>query len=342
MTLSAIFTVEQAGPLTTTQDGGRPGLLRFGIPRSGPIDRSSYEAAIRAFGGTAITGAIELSQGGVTLRCTQGEAAFALCGGGFTAELDGRSLGSWVVARISAGMTLRVRPGPGNWSYLAFAGTIEAPKWLGSISRHVQAELGGHRLVEGDVLKIANCLPPASIELGRLSVPLPPGSDRPINRARIILGPQERFFSVAAVKALLEEPFGASASFDRMGMVLSGPLIPPEALDMPSEPAVRGALQIDGAGRTTLLLADHQTAGGYPKFAVMLASDADRIAQLPIGHAFRIVAVDAGEAHRAALVERRARDEYHKMLSRPFDLDARLSDSNLIDGAVDALDSNGA
>lgn len=339
MTLSATFVVERAGPLTTTQDSGRPGLLRFGIPRSGPVDRSSYEAAIRAFAGTAMTSAIELSQGGATLRCTQGEVVFALCGGGFTAELDGQSLGGWVVARIFAGMTLRIRPGGGNWSYLAFAGTIEAPKWLGSVSRHVQAVLGGHRLVEGDILKIAGCLPVATAEQGVRSVLPPPGSDRPIARARVILGPQERFFSVAAVEALLEGAFRSSASFDRMGLVLDGPEIPPNAVDMPSEPAVRGALQVDGAGRTTLLLADHQTAGGYPKIAVMLASDADRLAQLPASHAFQIVAIDVEEAHRAALAERRARDEYHQMLLRPFDFNARLLDSNLIDGAINALDS---
>lgn len=339
MTLSATFVIEQAGPLTTTQDGGRPGLLRFGIPRSGPVDRSSYGAAIRAFGGAAMASAIELSQGGATLRCVDGEAAFALCGGGFTAELDGYNLGDWVVARISAGMRLRIRPGTGNWAYLSFAGMIAAPAWLGSVSRHVQAALGGQHLVEGDVLKVADCQPFATPEQGARGVPRPPESDRPLTQARVILGPQERFFSPTTVEKLLQGTFSGSASFDRMGLVLDGPEIPPEAIDMPSEPAVRGALQVDGAGRTTLLLADHQTAGGYPKIAVMLAGDADLLAQLPVGHAFRMVAIDAQEAHRAALAERRARDTYHQMLLRPFDLEARLSDSNLIDGVINALDS---
>lgn len=337
VTSSATFVVEQAGPLTTTQDGGRPGLLRFGIPRSGPVDRSSYEAAARAFGGTAVSGAIELSSGGIVLRCTEGEVAFALCGGGFTAELDGKRLGSWVAARICAGMTLRVRPGTGNWSYLAFAGNIVAPAWLGSISRHVQADLGGHRLAAGDSLQIADCQPIERDEEVARAVPQPTGADRPIARARVILGPQERFFGSAAIDALLTGSFRSSASFDRMGLVLDGPVILPDALDMPSEPAVRGALQVDGAGRTTLLLADHQTAGGYPKVAVMLGADADRIAQLPVGSAFQIVVLDVAAAHRAALAERRARDQYHRLLMQPFDLVARLADANLIDGAIDAL-----
>lgn len=338
MTTSAIFVVEQAGPLTTTQDGGRPGLLRFGIPRSGPVDRLSHEAAVRSFGSMAVTGAIELSFGGITLRCTQGEASFAVCGGGFTIELDGAQLGSWVTARIYAGMTLRVRPGAGNWSYLSFAGDIVAPAWLGSISRHVQADLGGHRLVAGDILKIANCRPSERAAEGAQMVPRPPGVEQPISRARVVLGPQERFFGAAAVEALLAVPFRPSAFFDRMGLVLDGPVIAPDAIDMPSEPAIRGALQVDGAGRTTLLQADHQTAGGYPKIAMMLGADADRVSQLPIGSAFQIAALDVTAAQRAGMAERRTRDQYYAMLQQPLDLNARLSNANLIDGAIDALD----
>lgn len=338
MTASATFIVEQAGPLTTIQDGGRPGLLRFGIARSGPVDRLSYEAAVRSFGGMVLSGAIELSFGAIVLRCTHGEASFAVCGGGFTAELDGEQLGSWVAARICAGMTLRVRPGPGNWSYLAFAGHIEAPTWLGSVSRHSLANLGGRQLASGDTLQIIDCRPVGQAGEGTRAVPQPPGTDQPISRARVVLGPQERFFGAAAIEALLTASFRPSASFDRMGLVLDGPVITPSAIDMPSEPAIRGALQVDGAGRTTLLQADHQTAGGYPKIAVMLVGDADRVAQLPIGSAFQIEALDVAAAHRVGLVERHARDRYYSILQQPCDLNARLSDANLIDGAINALD----
>lgn len=337
MTGLTTFVVEQAGPLTTTQDSGRPGLLRFGISRSGPVDRLSYEAAVRSFGGVPASGAIELSFGGILLRCTRGEASFAVCGGGFTVELDGEQLGSWVTARICAGMTLRVRPGAGNWSYLSFAGDILAPTWFGSISRHVQANLGGHRLAEGDMLEIANTGRPKRAGKGAQVVPRPTGVDQAISRARVVLGPQERFFSVAAVEALLTTPFRTSASFDRMGMVLDGPVIVPSAVDMPSEPAIRGALQMDGAGRATLLQADHQTAGGYPKIAVMLGADADRVAQLPIGSAFQIVALEVTAAQQAGMVERRTRDKYYAMLQQPLDLSVCLSNANLIDGAIDAL-----
>ena len=124
-----------------------------------------------------------------------------------------------------------------------------APAWLGSISRHAQAELGGQRLVAGDVLTIASCRQLEGSVGDARAVPRPAGVDDPISRARVVLGPQQRFFDSATIETLLSTSFRPSASFDRMGLVLDGPAIPPIATDMPSEPITRGALQVNGDAR---------------------------------------------------------------------------------------------
>lgn len=70
-------------------------------------------------------------------------------------------------------------------------------------------------------------------------------------------------------------------AYDRMGVRLSGPPLPPNApLDMPSEPVVRGSVQVAGDGVATVLLADHQTTGGYPRIATILSDDLDGFVQL--------------------------------------------------------------
>ena len=43
--MTARLTVAFAGPHVTVQDGGRPGLARFGVPRSGAMDRLALAAA---------------------------------------------------------------------------------------------------------------------------------------------------------------------------------------------------------------------------------------------------------------------------------------------------------
>jgi allophanate hydrolase len=49
---------------------------------------------------------------------------------------------------------------------------------------------------------------------------------------------------------------------------------------MPSEAIVRGSVQVAGDGVPTILLADHQTTGGYPKIATVVDSDLDAFVQL--------------------------------------------------------------
>jgi allophanate hydrolase len=326
----ARLRVEAAGPLTTVQDIGRPGAMRFGVPRSGPIDRLVFAAAIAAaqpHEGTAI----EVSLGGLTLTCTEGEIGFALCGGDFTAEIDGRPLGGWCRAVLGAGQRLRVRQGSGNWGYLAFSGATRITPWLNSRSTHALSGLGGGSVRTGDILEFeaALTLPPAPLEL--------PPSAAPSAPIGIIIGPQDRFFAEDAVEHICAAPFIASGTFDRMGRALEGPPLLPQRLDMPSEPAARGCLQIAGNGRMTMLLADHQTTGGYPKIATVIGADIDRLAQLPAGTAFRFEAVAVEEAVRRLRVHAATGADYLRRIVPSGTLAERLLEQNLVGGVIDAL-----
>ena len=49
----ALLSVSFAGPHVSVQDGGRPGLMRYGVPRSGPMDRRAFAAANLALGNPA-------------------------------------------------------------------------------------------------------------------------------------------------------------------------------------------------------------------------------------------------------------------------------------------------
>jgi biotin-dependent carboxylase-like uncharacterized protein len=272
----AVFTVTEVGPLVTIQDGGRRGLMRFGVPESGPMDRGSFALANLALGNGAAAPAIEISMGGLTLECIEGEVTFAVAGGGFQVALDETSFGSWNVATIRAGARLAVKPGPwGSWTYLAFAGALASKQWFNSAATHGPTGLGGGRLVRGDRIVVEE----AALR-GTGAIPCPV-SARPRHAVRVVLGPQDRFFPQAAIDALLSNVFKLTDSYDRMGVRLSGPSLRPDAtLDMPSEAIVRGSIQVSGDGAATVLLADHQTTGGYPKIATIVSDDLDGFVQL--------------------------------------------------------------
>lgn len=320
--MKAVLLVEAAGPLTTVQDGGRLGALRFGVTHSGPIDRVGFAAAHAMLGNPMGAAAVEVSHGGVVLRCIEGEVAFALAGGDFVATLDGVVLGGWTGGILRAGGRLVVRDGgASNWATLAFGGELECKRWLGSSATLALAGLGGGRLVAGD--KVVVAVRPGVEPRVVLPEPVVDGA------VRVVMGPQADSFSGEVQRVFLRESFAIGPAFDRMGVVLQGAALVPLSVSMLSAPVLRGNVQVNGDGVATILLADHQTTGGYPRIASVVSADLDRVAQLRAGSVVRFQAVTVGEAVALA----RAAGPGWRLAASFAE---RLAGANLIDGAVDA------
>jgi len=310
----ALLTVVAAGPHVTIQDGGRPGMARFGVPASGPMDRLAFRAANVAIGNPPDAPAIEVSAGGLVVECRAGGLSFAVAGGGFGVEHAGKQAGSWMTGALRAGERLALRPGHwGNWCYLALAGTLAGRLWLGSMATHAPSGLGGGTLRPGDRVTVRDA---ALRDLPRGPFPCPVLA-RPNPVLRVTLGPQDRYFPAAAVEDMQSAVWRVTASFDRMGTRLSGPAIAPDAaLDMPSAPIARGSVQIAGDGVPTVLMADHQTTGGYPRIATVLDADLDGFAQVRPGRPVRFQAIEPADTGPIARQRARAVETYLAALAR--------------------------
>src|SRR5215208_1920224 len=146
----ALLEIEYAGPLTTIQDEGRRGLMRYGVPAAGPMDRTAFGIAQAALGNELGAGGIEVSLGSLTLRCREGPVTIATAGGGFRVTIDGEITPSWGVTTLRVGSRLAIQAGLwGTWTYVCFAGRMETASWLGSCSTHLRSGLGGGRLTAG-------------------------------------------------------------------------------------------------------------------------------------------------------------------------------------------------
>ncbi|MEM7471539.1 MAG: biotin-dependent carboxyltransferase family protein [Pseudomonadota bacterium] len=330
---TAKLRVAQAGPLVSIQDAGRFGALRFGVSAAGPMDRLSFSSANAALGRELGATSIEVSLGGVSLDCIQGAATLAVAGGDFTSKLDTQNLSRWQVVTLEQGQSLSIRGGSwGSWCYVAVAGALQANEWLGSTATASMTNFGGGALFAGQILTIsdAQVLPSREGEISRPATAAPPTS------IRVNLGPQDRHFADEKIEMLQSEPFCVSGAYDRMGMRLDGPPLSPDgALSIPSEPILRGSVQVSGDGVATVLLADHGTTGGYPKIATVLLEDQDRLVQLRSGSSFRFVAVSSEEALQVAREEARMRSTYLSGLAQPKpSLQERLMQENLVGGVV--------
>jgi allophanate hydrolase subunit 2 len=72
---------------------------------------------------------------------------------------------------------------------------------------------------------------------------------------------------------------------------------------MISDATFQGAIQIPPSGEPILLMADRQTAGGYPQVAIVITADLPIAAQLAPGDWMEFEVCSRGEARRA-LAER--------------------------------------
>ncbi|GAB1477521.1 biotin-dependent carboxyltransferase family protein [Paracoccaceae bacterium] len=289
-----------AGPQVTLQDGGRPGLMRFGVPASGALDRKALTLANLALGNPPGAPGIEVSVAGLTLACRDAPVSVAVTGGGFIVEHNGRRSGGWQVFTLHPGDELTIRKGPwGSWAYLVVAGGVEAPLWLGSAATHGPTDLGGGRIAAGQMLQAAA---PRLVAARALTCPV---WARPRSVLHAVAGPQDRYFPPEALATFFASPFHLTDAWDRMGLRLRGPLVASEgALSIPSQAILRGSVQVAGDGVATVLLSDHQTTGGYPKIATLLADDIDGLVQLRPRDALRFTAITPEQA--VALARQRA------------------------------------
>jgi allophanate hydrolase subunit 2 len=67
-----------------------------------------------------------------------------------------------------------------------------------------------------------------------------------------------------------------------------------------------GAIQVPGAGKPIIMLADRQTTGGYTKIANVITADFRILAQLKAGDKVHFEKVSIGAAQDALITERNA------------------------------------
>lgn len=307
--------VISAGVLASIQDFGRIGFRRFGVPQSGVLHPGLARIANALAGNPEASAVIEFFLVGPSLRVETGPVRIAFAGE-FAVELSRggarRVLRSWRSITLNAGDVVQLGPvTAGKAGYIAVTGGFDIEPVLGSCATYLRGGFGG---LEGRRLLSAASIPlrgaadiGTDLQLMRLPPPqsfggVAAGADAatPLT-VRVILGPQDDYFTAAAIDAFLGGTYTVSRESDRMGSRLEGPLLTHCADRKPeiiSDGIVPGAIQVPGNGAPIVLLADAQTAGGYPKIATVISADLPSFAVLTPGRKVRFQTVDPATAER--------------------------------------------
>ncbi|MBZ6076620.1 biotin-dependent carboxyltransferase family protein [Microvirga puerhi] len=332
------LVIKSCGPMTSLQDHGRYGYQRFGVSPSGAMDRRGLALANALVGNAPETGAIEFMHLGGAVTAVGGDLRIALAGADCSLTVDGKPVAVHTSALLKEGETAEIgHARQGTFAYLAVAGGFTIAPELGSLSFHLRSGMGG---LQGQPLQPGDRLPCQDGEQDGTLMHLPGeplNDDGPI---RVMLGPQDDYFTLDAIRTFLESEYSVSPQADRMGLQLAGPILThANGFNIVSDGIIEGHIQVPGSGQPIVLMRDRQTAGGYPKIATVISADLGRLAQIRPGESVRFRAVDRSEAVLAA----RARKEWIAALPsrlvpvQPALTTERLLAANLISGAVDAL-----
>jgi antagonist of KipI len=322
--------VLRPGALATLQDLGRRGLQHLAIVPGGAMDPVSHRIANALVGNRADAAALEIAISGPELLFAR-DALVALAGARFDAWIDGAAFPGARPALVRAGARLRIgRATAGAFGYLAVAGGFDVPVVLGSRGTYLPGAFGG---LDGGLLASGAALPLAadaeSLARARFArairkqreIALAGGAARSVGwfapaltvpvadpaLARTVEGVHAALFTDAARAMFYGERWRVAPDSNRMGYRLLGPRLelvaPTEIL---SQATCLGTVQVPASGQPIVLMADHQTTGGYPKIAEVIGADAPALAQVPPGGAVRFVAVkfDEADAARETLAKR--------------------------------------
>jgi biotin-dependent carboxylase-like uncharacterized protein len=333
------LVVSSIGPASSVQDGGRHGAQRYGLTPSGAMDWIALAAANALSGNPIFAAAIEIGPFGAAFTAREGAVRLALSGAPRAADISGRAVAFDTSMTLADGETLTLGFARGGaFSYLAIEGGIEGEPMFGSLAVNARAGLGSpfpRPLQAGDAFQTK-----AASGAAERRIDLPTPATGPI---RVVMGPQDDEFGDDAKKLFLDSEWKISATSDRMGYRLDGPVIKHlHGHNIVSDGTVDGSIQVPGNGAPIVLMRDRGTSGGYPKIATVISADLGRFAQIPAATGFRFKAVPMAEAQAEA---RKFRKMLHALPDRlraieSFDLNIEaLQDANVAGSAVSAVDA---
>jgi biotin-dependent carboxylase-like uncharacterized protein len=305
-----MLTVLDPGSLTTVQDRGRIGWTRYGIPPSGPMDAAAFAAANALVGNPPEAAGLEITLTGPQLRAHH-DTLIAVCGAAFELWVDRLPVPCWHAVFVRAGALIRfgVRRS-GARAYLAVAGGIDTPPFLGSRATYLRGAFGGHEgraLARGDRLNrgassASTTAPNICVRMIDHAGRAWPQTQRPLYTdaptLRVVLGPQDDHFTTEALDLFANSPYTLTPATDRMGIRLSGPYLQharrangTPADNIVSDAIVTGSVQVPPDGQPIVMMVDHQTTGGYPKIATVIQADLPLLAQCLPGNEVRFTAL---------------------------------------------------
>jgi antagonist of KipI len=274
------------GLLSTLVGSERIGFRNVGVGSGGAMDTFAMKVANYLVGNAEQESVLEMYFPSCEILVRNTEL-ISVTGKGFDVSVNDTPISSWkpIVVSKNSILKLNVRRNGGR-AYVSVNGGWKSASWLGSFSTHLGVQAGGHF---GQVIKKG-----AVIETSRLSNAKDSNAFNwgiasselekvytPANEIRCIESIESNLLSQPSRTAFASTEFTISNTSNRMGFRLSGrPMKLDKPINLVSSAVDVGTIQLLPEGNLIILMADHQTTGGYPRIASVVKADLPKLAQL--------------------------------------------------------------
>jgi antagonist of KipI len=281
--------VIKAGILDTIQDTGRYGNQHLGINPSGAMDKYAMQVANMLVGNKPGEAIIEMHFPAAVFMFSQ-PTLIALGGADFSASINGEPVPILQAIIVGKNDVLQFhKPVKGARVYLAVSGGLVADNWMNSYSTHFKAKAGGYKgrnLRKDDelLLRTPFYLPIPQEDF----IVLPWQADikwTDENKEILVLpGNEWERLTTESKENFTMTSFVITQQSDRMGYRLNNiPLHSITNEEVVSSAVSFGTIQLLPDGGLIVLMADHQTTGGYPRVAHVISAHHSKLAQMKAG-----------------------------------------------------------
>ena len=293
------FEILRPGINSSIQDKGRNHLYHIGITISGAMDQRIFKLSNALVSNNLNEGVIEFAYQGPLLKLKNGSVNFAITGNvkfnilRKNSEIEeGKCFQSYLLEnddQIDIITTI-----DSVFGYLSVEGGFQIEKIWNSYSVNTKAKVGpnnGEKFSANEKLYIKKTKVKNFLEK-KLNYKI--FLEKTI---RTIKGTNFNFFSENAKNKFFQEEYLVTKQTDRMGMRLEGAKLENIVnTNIKSEGLVKGVVQVPADGNPIILFSDHGSIGGYPKIAVIITADHDKVAQLTPGSKIKFKEVNLNEA----------------------------------------------
>ncbi len=287
------------GIMDTLQDKGRYGFQHMGIPPCGYLDNLSAQLANVIVGNPKDAPIFELHFPASSFIFNE-DQTICISGANFVPVVNDKSVAMNTAMHVCKNDTLHfMQPLLGKTCYLAIKGNIDSSSWLNSKSDFIS------QIKTNDQFNIipwdADNKKNSNLSYEKIESSLINNIQKHIfnsNEIRFIPGPQWNDLNTESISNILKQPFYTSLNSNRMGYKLKGPSLQlNEEKTYLSSAVTKGTMQLLPNGEVIVLMANHQTIGGYANIGQIILVDLPKLVQHKSDTLFHLNLTNVATAH---------------------------------------------